>query len=350
MLKDIIKLPDVQLVDKPQSPTFEVHAKTASPQTFSAHHEDVKIKWLREIGQHANDPLALHEHTVDDLRIDPSQIKADTDTEAFRLPPRIDAHEPESVRPSEVAKDHYLPHPEKPKPDVGSNDKPEPDRITSTTSSLPAVSTKTTSASIESSKQVSSNVATTQSSVETKSKETDYKDTQQQLHSSANTNVIKKQAISATKTSESQLSKEQSTKETISHQHQSISVNSPLEPTNTATPSPITKDVQSPENTVVHSATTATDHNQAVTIKAPSAVEPRTEYVVTEPQSVNASSASINTIADIGTGVQIQGKRNWFDNATNRARTLTARECGFMLSVDNSIVNVSVFPSLVKQS
>lgn len=114
MLKDIIKLPDVQIVDQPNTASFEVHYKSGPPhQTFGGHQEDTKSRWLREIGLYVSDPLALHEHTVDDLRIDPTQVKSDTDGEAFKLPPRIDAHEPDTVNPAEVAQDHYLPHPEK---------------------------------------------------------------------------------------------------------------------------------------------------------------------------------------------------------------------------------------------
>lgn len=61
-------------------------------------------------------------------------MKADTDGEAFKLPPRIDAHEPDTINPAEVAQDHYLPHPEK---------KPVTQEITTTTK----VDTKSTSAS-----------------------------------------------------------------------------------------------------------------------------------------------------------------------------------------------------------
>lgn len=68
---------------------------------------------MNEISQYVNDPLALHEHTIDDLRIDPTQVKSDVEGEAFKLPQRIAAYESDGTKPSEVAKDHYLPHIEK---------------------------------------------------------------------------------------------------------------------------------------------------------------------------------------------------------------------------------------------
>lgn len=69
--------------------------------------------WLNEISQYVNDPLALHEHAIDDLRIDPTQVKSDIEGEVFKLPQRIAAYESDGTKPSEVAKDHYLPHIEK---------------------------------------------------------------------------------------------------------------------------------------------------------------------------------------------------------------------------------------------
>lgn len=334
VLKDIVKLPDVQIVDQPQSPTFEIQSKTASPQSFSAHNEDVKIKWLREIGQHANDPLALHEHTVDDLRIDPTQIKADTDTESFRLPPRIDAHEPESVRPSEVAKDHHLPHPDKPKSaaDLAIETKPEvkvEKRLTTTTS--PAVATaKSTASTIETNtQQASAVVATKQTVIETKVTEqpaTEIKASQQQsidetksVHKEtiAKTKVVQQHTISETKSVESKLEKEKLTTEekVISHQQQSTTLQSSSESSKVAAVTTITKDSQSQKTTSQSAATVVEQKSVAkkepAAIKVAPPVEPKIEYTVTEPQSLNASSASINTIADIGSKAQIQGKQNY---------------------------------------
>lgn len=57
--------------------------------------------------------MALNEHAADDLRIDPTQVKPDTEDDVFRLPNRIDAYQSDGIKPSDIAKDHYLPHPEK---------------------------------------------------------------------------------------------------------------------------------------------------------------------------------------------------------------------------------------------
>lgn len=306
MLKDIIKLPDVQLIVQPQSPTFELQSKTSSPQTFTAHHEDVKIKWLREIAQHANDPLALHEHTVDDLRIDPTQIKADTDTEAFRLPPRIDAHEPESVRPSEVAKDHYLPHPEKLKvaAEVTSDDKQESKvekRITSTTSSAVTFAKSATSTIESTNNQQPTKV------LESKSNEQSVSEIKiSEQKSFAETKI--QQETAGNKATESKLTHEQlaNTDKTNSANQQLASKSSAIAPSPT-----ITKVSQQQEKTVQ----SIVIDNKSTSIKEPSPVaaknvpvENKTEYIVTEPQSI----APINTITDIGTRAQIQGKRTDF--------------------------------------
>lgn len=115
VLRDIVRLPDAQITDRPNGAvglergSIETYTPaTGAVLVFSAHQAETRVKWLREIGQYGSDPLALHEHAIDDLRIDPSQTKADGDADTFRLPPRIDAHEPDLVRPSEVAQD-YLP-------------------------------------------------------------------------------------------------------------------------------------------------------------------------------------------------------------------------------------------------
>lgn len=110
VLRDIVRLPDAEIVEQPHGTSgFEVRLKAIGVVLqFCTHQAETCVKWLREIGHYASDPLALHEHAVDDLRIDATQVKADTDADAFRLPPRIDAHQPDAVKPSEVAQD-YLP-------------------------------------------------------------------------------------------------------------------------------------------------------------------------------------------------------------------------------------------------
>lgn len=109
----ILKLPEVELRDQPNSNRFEVHAKVdhpnqTLPQTFIAQSEELKHCWLQEIGQYVTDQLALHEHTVDDLRIDPTQVKPDSEGEPLRLPQRKGSYESDGIKPSEVAKDHFL--------------------------------------------------------------------------------------------------------------------------------------------------------------------------------------------------------------------------------------------------
>lgn len=92
---------------------FEVHARVdhanpSLPLTFTGHQPDLKSHWIQEIGQYANDSLALHEHGADDLRIDPTQVKPDTDGEELRLPQRKASYESDGIKPSEVAKNYFL--------------------------------------------------------------------------------------------------------------------------------------------------------------------------------------------------------------------------------------------------
>lgn len=115
VLKDIVKLPEVELKDQPNALTCEVHAKpehpnAAFPLTLRAHKDGVKAYWFYEINNYAGDPLTLHEHNADDLRIDPTAVKPDEFTEAedvIRLH-RKASYESDGVKPSEVAKDHFL--------------------------------------------------------------------------------------------------------------------------------------------------------------------------------------------------------------------------------------------------
>ncbi|KAG4067668.1 hypothetical protein HA402_005440 [Bradysia odoriphaga] len=114
VLKDIIKLPESDIHDQVNSNSFDINIKGSQTQLkLTAHQEEIKQLWLNEISQYVNDPLTLHEHTIDDLRIDPTQVKSDVEGEVFKLPQRIAAYESDGTKPSEVAKDHYLPHIEK---------------------------------------------------------------------------------------------------------------------------------------------------------------------------------------------------------------------------------------------
>lgn len=238
VLKDIIKLPDVQIVDQPNTASFEVHYKSGPPhQTFSGHQEDTKSRWLREIGQYVSDPLALHEHTVDDLRIDPTQVKSDTDGEAFKLPPRIDAHEPDTVNPAEVAQDHYLPHPEK---------KPATQEISSTTTNTSSTHQK---------------VVPQANKVENKS-------------ITASSIVEQKQTVQSTKIEQKQ----------ITETSKQVAVEAKVEE----------KQSKLVRSTAVHSQDQGPESPKTVPF------EPKLDYIVTEPKSLNASSVSLNekTIID----------------------------------------------------
>ncbi|XP_017890129.1 obscurin isoform X5 [Ceratina calcarata] len=72
ILKDIIRLPEVELKDHPEDArTFELHcpANPTYPITLVAHKDQVKTYWLKEIRQYASDVLALAEHAADDLQL-----------------------------------------------------------------------------------------------------------------------------------------------------------------------------------------------------------------------------------------------------------------------------------------
>lgn len=99
---------------KEQANSFTIEAKPKYPSsiyplTFSSPQPEFKNNWLTEIARYANDPVAIHEHNVDDLRIDPTQIKPDSEYEELRLPiQRKGSYQSDGIRPSEVAKDHFL--------------------------------------------------------------------------------------------------------------------------------------------------------------------------------------------------------------------------------------------------
>lgn len=96
------------------SNSFSIEAKPKQPNStypliFDTLQAELKINWLSEIALHTDDPVALHEHNVDDLRIDSTQIKPDWEYEEIRLPiQRKGSYQSDGIRPSEVAKDHFL--------------------------------------------------------------------------------------------------------------------------------------------------------------------------------------------------------------------------------------------------
>ncbi|XP_012537087.1 obscurin isoform X3 [Monomorium pharaonis] len=72
ILKDIIRLPEVEVKDHPDDiRSFELHNPAVSnyPITLVAHKDPVKAYWLREIRQYASDLVALAEHAADDLQV-----------------------------------------------------------------------------------------------------------------------------------------------------------------------------------------------------------------------------------------------------------------------------------------
>ncbi|XP_025269387.1 obscurin isoform X6 [Camponotus floridanus] len=72
VLKDIIRLPEVELKDHPGDiRSFELHnpAIPNYPITLVAHKDPVKGYWLKEIRQYASDLVALAEHAADDLQV-----------------------------------------------------------------------------------------------------------------------------------------------------------------------------------------------------------------------------------------------------------------------------------------
>ncbi|XP_076659526.1 obscurin isoform X2 [Halictus rubicundus] len=72
VLKDIIRLPEVEVKDHPEDVrSFELHnpASPAYPITLVAHKDPVKVCWLKEIRQYASDVVALAEHAADDLQL-----------------------------------------------------------------------------------------------------------------------------------------------------------------------------------------------------------------------------------------------------------------------------------------
>ncbi|XP_050680436.1 obscurin isoform X3 [Leptidea sinapis] len=74
VLQHIVKLPDTEIKDYPETLKFELHEKS-SPLviTLKAHKETVKSTWLAEIRQYASDLVALAEHAADDLQVLPQE-------------------------------------------------------------------------------------------------------------------------------------------------------------------------------------------------------------------------------------------------------------------------------------
>jgi hypothetical protein len=95
----------------PDSKSFELHQKTGGtiPYKFLAHKDESKTSWLKEIRQYATDLIALQEHALDDLRIDPNQVQSDNEASILKLPHRIEASAPDKlIKPSDIAPDYTV--------------------------------------------------------------------------------------------------------------------------------------------------------------------------------------------------------------------------------------------------
>ncbi|KAK0094450.1 hypothetical protein PV326_010858, partial [Microctonus aethiopoides] len=98
VLKDIIRLPEVEVKDYPDDQrTFELHNPGASsyPITLTAHKDLIKSYWLKEIRQYSSDLVALAEHAADDLQL--TEEKDTTDDNKLRVKPegtKIDTPKP----------------------------------------------------------------------------------------------------------------------------------------------------------------------------------------------------------------------------------------------------------------
>lgn len=73
-----------------------------------AHAEETKKFWLREIRQYLQDAVALQEHSIDDLKIDPKH-HIESGEPLIKLPQRIEAYEgDQNIKPSDVAENYTI--------------------------------------------------------------------------------------------------------------------------------------------------------------------------------------------------------------------------------------------------
>ncbi|XP_035445096.2 obscurin isoform X4 [Spodoptera frugiperda] len=79
VLKDIVKLPEVEIKENPEEPLKFTLCQKDPPLTvtLAAHKEQVKTNWLAEIRKHASDLVALAEHAADDLQVEPEGVPAE---------------------------------------------------------------------------------------------------------------------------------------------------------------------------------------------------------------------------------------------------------------------------------
>lgn len=106
ILKEIVRLPETEVKDSEEN---KIEIKSADESiVLSAHKEETKKFWLREIKQYITDVVALQEHSLDDLKIDPKQ-HLDNFEPTIKLPHRIEAYEPDqNIKPSDFAEDYTI--------------------------------------------------------------------------------------------------------------------------------------------------------------------------------------------------------------------------------------------------
>ncbi|KAL0112247.1 hypothetical protein PUN28_011952 [Cardiocondyla obscurior] len=100
ILKDIIRLPEVEVKDHPDDiRSFELHNPAVSnyPITLVAHKDPVKAYWLKEIRQYASDLVALAEHAADDLQVTEEAPESKEELKSDEKPVKIEP--PQSTNP-----------------------------------------------------------------------------------------------------------------------------------------------------------------------------------------------------------------------------------------------------------
>ncbi|XP_024939523.1 obscurin isoform X4 [Cephus cinctus] len=138
VLKDIIRLPEVEVKDHPEDlRTFELHHPGVSgyPITLSAHKDPVKAYWLKEIRQYASDLVALAEHAADDLQLtEVPELKEESKVQDRPQPVKIEEPKPvaakvETVKPEPQKVEPVKAEPPKVEPPELEQPKPEPPKI-----------------------------------------------------------------------------------------------------------------------------------------------------------------------------------------------------------------------------
>lgn len=101
-----MRLPEIEIKDLEDN---KIELKFGEEVTqILAHKEETKKFWLKEINQYITDVVALQEHSIDDLKIDPKQ-HLDTAEPVIKLPQRIEAYEPDqNIKPSDFAEDYTI--------------------------------------------------------------------------------------------------------------------------------------------------------------------------------------------------------------------------------------------------